>query len=112
MANHVLVRDGGHVASNCGGRGREQAGSERAGSVLSAILGCTKQFSAIPTINLQYWAKQGGCGKYSRNAVQCSDRAIQGAGHGLTCVVLALVLEVVHVVLLVHSGADLQWFLQ
>ena len=91
MANHVLVRDGGHVASNCGGRGREQAGSERAGSLLSAILGNTWLHQAILHNNLQYWARQGGCGKYSRNAVQCNARA-------MVFLVVVLVLEVVHLV--------------
>ena len=113
MANHVLVRDGGHVASNCGGRGREQAGSEKGGN---CVICNTWQYLVAPSNTPQYpqlicSTGQGRADVGSTPAMLCNVVIVQYRTPAMVFLLLVLVLEVVHIVLVVHSGADLQWFL-
>ena len=71
------------------------------------ILGCTKQYSTIICSTGQGRADVG-----STPAMLCNVAIVQYRTPAMVLLVLVLVLEVVHIVLLVHSGADLQWFLQ
>ena len=76
------------------------------------ILVCTKKSNTPQYSQSICSTGQSRADVGSTPGMLCNVPLVQYRALAMVFLVVVLVLEVVHIVLLVHSGADLQWFLQ